>query len=363
MKLGEIARALSATLSGNPEIEIRRVVHPLDAKGPGDLVLALSKEAATINGVRGGAIVIRPDTEKPTDGRGILVFDGHERMALALLTRLLDPGPARFAPAIHPTAVVAPDARMGAGVTVGPNAVVGAGTRIGDRTIILANVSIGADVVIGDTCTMHPGVVIGDRVQIGDRVIIQSNAVIGSDGFSFLPVRNPDGSSGPEARPVRIHSLGTVIIGDDVEIGAGTTIDRATLRATRIGSGTKIDNLVQIGHNVSIGENCIICGAVGIAGSVTVGDRAILGGAAGIADHLTIGPDSIVGPMAGVGRNVLPEEVVFGMPALPRGVFMERHLQVGRLKGLRQQVTELSQRLEALEKGGSDAGKDLGSDR
>ena len=133
----------------------------------------------------------------------MIVFAGQERMALALLTRLLDPGPARAGPAVHGTAVVSPDARLGAGVTVGAHAVIGARVRIGDRTAILANVNIGADAIIGEGCTFHPGVVIGDRVEIGNRVIIQANAVLGSDGFSFMPVRNPDGSSGPEARPVR----------------------------------------------------------------------------------------------------------------------------------------------------------------
>jgi UDP-3-O-[3-hydroxymyristoyl] glucosamine N-acyltransferase len=187
---------------------------------------------------------------------------------------------------------------------------------------------------------------------------VQPNAVVGSDGFSFIPVRSPDGSRGPDVKPVRIHSVGTVIIGDDVEIGAGTTIDRATLRATRIGSGTKIDNLVQIGHNVTIGENCIICGNVGISGSATIGDRVILGGASGVADHVTVGRDAVVGAMSGVTRDVAPEEIMFGTPAVARPLFIERHMQIGRLKTLRNQVQELSDRLQALEKAVRGASKD-----
>jgi UDP-3-O-[3-hydroxymyristoyl] glucosamine N-acyltransferase len=192
--------------------------------------------------------------------------------------------------------------------------------------------------------------VIADRCVIGDRVIIQPNVVIGSDGFSFIPVRNPDGSRGPDTKPVRIHSVGTVIVGDDVEIGAGTTIDRATLRATRIGSGTKIDNLVQIGHNVSIGESCLICGVVGIGGSVTIGDRTIIGGAAGIADHVNVGADVVVGAMAGISRDVPNEVTMFGAPAVPMALYIERQMQIGRLKGLRGQVNDLKDRVAALEK-------------
>jgi UDP-3-O-[3-hydroxymyristoyl] glucosamine N-acyltransferase len=352
MKLSEVARALSATVIGNPDLDVRRVVHPLDAEGPGDLAMALSKEAlAAGGGEKAGAVLIGPNTTPPADGRSVIVCSGHERLALSILTALFDPGPAHAA-GIHPTAVIAPDAFLGPKVAIGANVVVGPRTTIGGRTVILPNVTIGADTTIGDDCVIHPLVMIGDRVQIGDRVIIHGTTAIGADGFSFIPVRNPDGSPGPGTMPTRIHSLGTVIIGDDVEIGAGTTIDRATLRATRIGRGTKIDNQVQIGHNVIIGESCLICGVVGIGGSVEIGDRTILGGAVGVTDHVKIGSEAVILAMAGVTRDVPDGAIMFGVPAIPVARYNERQMQLGRLKSLRGQVKELKNRLDALEKGG-----------
>jgi len=180
-------------------------------------------------------------------------------------------------------------------------------------------------------------------------VIIHPNAVIGADGFSFIPVRNPDGSPGAEGMPARIHSLGTVIIGDDVEIGAATTIDRATLRATTIGRGTKIDNQVQIAHNVTIGEGCLICGQAGIAGSVVIGDRVLVAAGAGISDHVTIGEDAAVGAQAGVPGNVRAGVSVLGSPAVPIDEWLERYRRVLRLKTLSRKVEDLKQRIEALE--------------
>jgi UDP-3-O-[3-hydroxymyristoyl] glucosamine N-acyltransferase len=279
----------------------------------------------------------------------VVVYSGHERVALAVLTALFDRGPAR-PDGIHPSAVVAPDARIGPSVTLGAHVVVGPASRVGEGTSVLANVTIGAGVSIGARCTIHPGVVIGDRVAIGDRVIVHPNAVIGADGFSFLPVRNPDGSQGAAGMPARIHSLGTVIIGDDVEIGASTTIDRATLRATRIGRGTKIDNQVQIAHNVVIGESCLICGQVGIAGSATIGDRVLIAAGCGLSDHVTVGSDSVVMAMSGVGMDVKPGTAVLGIPAVDPDVWKQRYLQVGRLKRLYAQVGDLKARLDALEK-------------
>jgi UDP-3-O-[3-hydroxymyristoyl] glucosamine N-acyltransferase len=181
-------------------------------------------------------------------------------------------------------------------------------------------------------------------------VQISANSVIGADGFSFIPVRNPDGSRNPIDTPLRIHSLGTVVIADDVEIGAGTTIDRGTLRDTRIGRGTKIDNQVQIAHNVVIGEGSLICGMVGIAGSVVVGSRVLIGAAAGIADHVTIGDDATVGAGSGLASNVAAGTVFSGLPAGPHARTLERYMNVGRLRSLYPKVDDMRERLEALEK-------------
>jgi UDP-3-O-[3-hydroxymyristoyl] glucosamine N-acyltransferase len=351
MKVSDIARALPAEVIGDAALDIRRVVHPADAEGPGDLAVALSKEAlAAVADSAAGALLVPAGAPRLPQARTVLVYSGDVRLAMATVTALFDRGPAH-GEGVHASAVIAADAVIGAGASIGPHAVVGGQSTVGEGTIILANVTIGAGVAIGRNCVIHPGAAIGDRVVIGDRVTIFANAVIGADGFGFIPVGGRDGLEGGEAMPTRIHSLGTVIVGDDVEIGAGTTVDRATLRQTRIGRGTKIDNQVQIGHNVVIGESCVICGLAGIAGSVVVGDRVVLAAGVGIADHVTIGSDAVIGAMSGVARSVKAGTTVFGIPAAAREVWLERHANTARLKVLYPKVDDLQRRVEALEKG------------
>ena len=349
MKLSEIAQALSAEVIGNAAIDIQRVVHPLDAAGPTDLAVALSREAlSTANGVEVGAVLIPADAPRPASGLTLLVYAGDERQAIATLTAMFRADPEHDA-GVHPTAVVAADARLGDGVNLGPHAAIGRRAAIGNRTTVLANATVGADAVIGEDCILHPGVVVGDRVKLGNRVIVQANAVIGSDGFGFIPIRDRT-ADGSGTVPQRIHSLGTVVIGDDVEIGAGTTIDRATLRQTRIGAGTKIDNQVQIGHNVTLGASCLICGFVGIAGSSVIGDGVMIGAGAGLSDHVRVGAGASIGAMSGVATNIPAGVVVSGIPANRHGKTLERYSAIIRLKGLFAEVEALRQRLGDLEK-------------
>jgi UDP-3-O-[3-hydroxymyristoyl] glucosamine N-acyltransferase len=349
MKLAAIAKALSGELSGDADLEIRRIVHPGDATGSHDLALALTSEAvAALDDCRAGAAVVSDPDTKPPEGFSLIRYDGHERIAVAILTSMYDRGPVRTAGA-HATASVSDDSVLGADVSVGANAVIGSRSTVGDRSIVLPNVTIGADVEIGADCVIHPGTVIGDRVEIGDRVIIHGNAVIGADGFSFIPAMRGKAPDGADQPPIRIHSLGTVVIEDDVEIGAGVTIDRATLRQTRIGKATKIDNQVQIAHNTVIGQSCLICGMVGIAGSATIGDRVTLAAGTGISDHVTVGSDVTVAPMAGVASNIASDTVVGGIPAVPVDKMLERLANVGRLKMYFSRVTDLVKRVAALE--------------
>ncbi len=351
MTLSDIAQALSAETAGDGNLEIERIVHPADAEKPGDLAIALSAEAlAALAASRAKAALVPAGTPPPGEGIATIAYGGKERVAISILTALFDKGPAHAA-GIHPGAMVAADATIGEGVDIGPLSVVGAGSAIGAGTTLLAQVTIGAGVTIGRDCLLHPGVRIGDRVRLGDRVVIHANAVVGADGFSFIPVSNPDGSRNGIDMPKRTHSLGTVVVGDDVEIGAGTTIDRATLRATRIGRGTKIDNQVQIAHNVTIGENCLICGMAGIAGSAVIGDRVVLASSVGIADHVTVGDGATIAATSGVAANVPPGQVFSGTPATRHDISVERYMNVGRLKALYPKVEDLKKRLEALEKG------------
>ena len=278
MRTKDIAEAIAGRLDGDGAIEVDRLVHPARAERPTDLALAISADAAAaLAQSKAQAAVISAKNPAPSGALRAVIFVDETRLSLAKLTALFDPGPAHD-PGIHPTAIVAADAELGAGVSVGAYAVVGARSRIGAGTTIMPHVTIGADVTIGARGLFHSGVRIGDRISIGDRVIVHANAVIGSDGFSFAPDMTSPIAFTSEVTLMRIHSLGSVAIGDDVEIGASTTIDRATLETTRIGHGTKIDNHVHIGHNVSIGETCVICGMVGISGSVIIGNRVRLGG-------------------------------------------------------------------------------------
>jgi UDP-3-O-[3-hydroxymyristoyl] glucosamine N-acyltransferase len=345
----DIAQALSGRLEGDGAIKIERLVHPDRADRPTDLALAMSGSAAqALARSKAVAAVVCAGNRPPAGPLKAVIEVDEPRMALAALTSLFDPGPARDV-GIHATAVVAPDAELGAGASVGPFAVVGPRSRIGPGTVILPHVTIGADVTIGANGLIHAGVRIGDRVEIGDCVIIHANTVIGSDGFSYAPDLNSPMAFVRGVKVTRVHSLGNVVIGDDVEIGACTTIDRSTIESTRIGAGTKIDNHVHIGHNVAIGESCIVAGMVGISGSVTIGDRVRLGGGVGIGDHVRIGDQAVVAAGSGVGSNVAPGTFVSGYPALPHQRTMEHLQYLGRQKRLHGKVDEIGLRLAALE--------------
>jgi len=255
----DIAQALSARIEGDGAIEIDRLVHPAQAERPSDLAFAMSSDAAAaLSRSKAQAVVVSAKQPMPSGFRAVIAAD-ETRMALAKLTALFAPRP-DGAEGIHPAAVIAPDAVLGEGVRIGAFAYIGARSKIGAGTAILPHVTVGSDVSIGKEGLFHPGVRIGDHVVIGDRVIVHANAVIGSDGFSFAPDLNSPMGFKPGVVVTRIHSLGNVAIGDDVEIGACSTIDRSTLETTRIGRGTKIDNHVHIGHNVVIGESCIVAG-------------------------------------------------------------------------------------------------------
>jgi UDP-3-O-[3-hydroxymyristoyl] glucosamine N-acyltransferase len=355
----DIAQALSGRLEGDGALRIERLVHPVQAERPSDLALAVSAEAAAalVNSAA-QAIVISAERPAPAGSFKAVIAIAESRLAVAQLTALFDPGPARTE-GVHPTAVVAPDASLGEGVSIGAYTVVGPRARIGEGTVILPHVTIGGDAVLGAHCLIHAGVRIGDRVKIGARTIIHANAVIGADGFSFAPDMTSPVAFKPGLVITRIHSLGNVEIGDDVEIGACTTIDRSTIETTRIGKGTKIDNHVHIGHNVAIGESCIVCGMVGISGSVKIGDRVRLAGGVGIGDHIRIGDEAVVAAGSGVGMNVPAGAFVSGYPALPHQRSLENLQYLGRQKRLHGKVDDISKRLDALEgsvrKGGGSA--------
>jgi UDP-3-O-[3-hydroxymyristoyl] glucosamine N-acyltransferase len=351
MILRDIAAALSAPVEGDDSIEIARIADPAHASGRSDLALAMTRESipALAHTKARAVVVALKATAEAIEGFDAVIKIEHPRHALAVLTRLFD-RPVDRGSGIHPSAVVAPDAQIGEGVSIGPLSVVGARSRVGAGTAILAHVTIGADVVIGRDCLLHPGTRVGDRVVMGDRVILQHNVSLGADGFSYAAPAPGERTAGREMGALpRINSLGTVIIGDDVEIGANSAVDRATLDATRIGRNTKIDNLVQIGHNAVIGENCLICGMVGISGSVLIKDRVMLAGGVGVADHVTIESDAMIAAGSGVVSDVPAKGEMFGYPAMPRKRAFEQIKYLARARALFTEFGELRKRIAALE--------------
>lgn len=354
--LGWLASELGGELLGNPAIEIRRVVHPSYAESEHDLALVYSASVAPIvkeRAVQTALVPLSPDV--PGIPNQIKVK--RPRVSLAHLLEIFARPP--FVPAgIHPTAFIDPTAEVALDVIIGPMCSVGPNTKIGSGTKLVAGVHIGAGAEIGSACLFFSGVCIGDRVRIGNRVTLKTNAAIGNDGFSFQTVEpgsaevtRQTGKVQPtDSRILRINSVGTVVIGDDVEVGACACIDRATLHETRIGNGTKIDNLVQIAHNVQIGENCVVVSLAGVAGSATVGNRVVIAAQAGIPDHMTVGDDSVIMPQAGVAGNLPAKSYVGGSPAVPRKQFINDLMQVKRIKGLGRKIKALEERLGDLEK-------------
>ncbi len=359
--LGEIASYVGGQLFGDASVRIKRVIHPALVQDDTDLALVLSPGAASL--LASGKIsnaVLPEEVEVRLTPNQIVVK--RPRLVLARLLELFD-RPVHVAPGMHPSAVIDSSATIGQNVSIGPFCWVGPNSKIADHCRLVAHVSIGADVTIGEQTLLHAGVTIGDRCQIGNRVIIQPNAAIGGDGFAYV---TPEPGSIESARAtgevrsfntelVRINSIGNVVIEDEVEIGAGTCIDRGSLGETRIGRGSKLDNLVQVGHNVTIGTNCLIVAQVGLGGSSKVGHRAVVGGQAGLPDHLTIGDDALVHPQAGITSDVRPKSIIIGSPAEPKLRFLEQQLQIRRLpkisrelKELKQQVAVLTEKLKSL---------------
>ena len=281
------------------------------------------------------------------------IFAGHGRYAMADLTTLMDRG-AEIAPGVHPTAVIDPTAEIGDGAAIAPFVVIGPRAKIGPGARLGPHVSIGRDTVIGANVRLDAGVRIAHEITIGDNFIAHSGVVLGADGLSFVPPEGLDievtrrtlGEGhkiwpGGPAPWRRVHSLGTVEIGDDVEFGANSSADRGTIRATKVGRGTKIDAQVHLGHNVVVGEDCLLCSGVGIAGSTRVGNRCVLAGQVGVNDNITIGDDVIAAGASKIYTNVPSGRVIMGSPAVKMDTNIETYKALRRLPRLIKQVAEL----------------------
>ncbi|MBK1635625.1 UDP-3-O-(3-hydroxymyristoyl)glucosamine N-acyltransferase [Rhodovulum adriaticum] len=348
----QIATALGARVEGDAGLTVQRAAEPAQADAQ---ALALAMDPKYAEGLAQGAAraaILWDGADWQALGLRAAIFVPRPRYAMSGLTRLMDPGP-EIAPGIHPTAVIDPTAQIGPGAAIGPFVVIGARVVIGQGARIAAHASVAEDARIGDDALILQGVRIGARVRIGHRFIAQPGAVVGSDGFSFVTleksavenVRESLGDTGDAAKQgwTRIHSLGAVSIGDDVELGANCCIDRGTIRDTVIGSGTKLDNLVHVGHNVRIGRDCLLCGQVGIAGSSRIGDRVVFAGQVGVNDNIFVGDDVIAGGATKIFSNAPAGRVLLGYPAMR----MDTHVEV--YKGLRR-LPRLFAQVAALQK-------------
>jgi UDP-3-O-[3-hydroxymyristoyl] glucosamine N-acyltransferase len=330
MKLREIAAALGCALGGDGEVEITGVAALEDATAGTLTFLADPRHAAKL-GTTGAAAVVLATDAADVGIPSLRAPDPY--VAFVRAVELLHPR-RRPAPGVHPSAVIAASARLGPGAAVGPHVVVGERATLGREAVLHAGVAIYDDVTIGDDFTAHASVVVREGVRIGDRVILHAGAVVGSDGFGYLPL--PEGNR-------KIPQVGTVVLEDDVEIGANTTVDRAALGATVVGRGTKIDNLVMVGHGCRIGAHCLLAGHVGLAGGTIVGARVLMGGQAGSAGHLTIGDGAQIGAQAGMHQDVPAGAMYSGYPAMEAKRWRRVTVSMPRLP-------ELFRRLRRVEK-------------
>lgn len=314
-------------------------VNTLAEAAPGELsFLSSDQYLADFATTRAAAVLVQKRVKLPAGhGKRVMVVDDADLALGKVLERLAPPVPRPVG--IDPQAHIAPTAQLGENAAVGHQATIGQRSIIGANCVIHAGVFIGDDVVVGEGCEIFPNVVIRERITIGNRVVIHAGSVLGSDGFGY----RWDGT-----RHVKIPQIGTVVIEDDVEIGSCTCIDRAKFGSTRIGRGTKIDNLVQIAHNVVTGQHCMIVGQTGIAGSTTLGNGVVLGGQTAVKDHITIGDGAIAAACSAIMGDVEPRSIISGVPAFPHRQSLREQAAFRRLPDLVVQVRKLEEEIAKL---------------
>jgi len=337
LAVSELAAHVGGVAYGNGNVLIQRVAS-LDSAGAGDIAYVEdAKYFAAANSSAASCLLV-PAGAKVDNSCRIEVKS--PKLAFALIAELLHPAKKRD-PLIHPTAVIADSAQLAPGVYLGPHVVVGAFASIGADTRLEGGVVIGEHVVVGRACVLHPNVVLYDGVTVGDRVIMHAGVCVGADGFGYVR-----GDMGYHKFP----QIGTAVIEDEVELGAYTCIDRGALGRTRIGRGTKLDNLVHVGHNCDIGERVVIAAQTGISGSVVIEDDCVIGGQVGFGDHIHVQKGAVIGSKAGVlpGKIVRPG-VWWGIPIQPLDEYKRLHAHLGRLPQLREDLKELRERVKELE--------------
>ena len=339
MRVDDIGHLVNGKVEGDMTREISGVA-ALGSASSMDLAFAAGA-GDLAEAVRSGAGCILIPQNASVEGRTTIAVP-QPKLAFILAAEALLP-PARPVLGAHPTSVVMPGASIGNAVSLGPHAVVESGARVGARSVLKAGVSVGEEAEIGEDCVLYHGVTIYPAAHIGNRVILHAGVVIGGDGFGYVLA---------EGEHLKFPQIGSVTIEDDVEIGANTTIDRGSLGGTVIAQGTKIDNLVQIAHNVRIGKHCVIAAQTGISGSVKVGDYCVIGGQVGIGDHVEIEEGACIASKAGIlpGKIVRKRTTVWGIPGRPLDVFKRQFAHLSRLPDLARRVSELEKRVESSKK-------------
>jgi UDP-3-O-[3-hydroxymyristoyl] glucosamine N-acyltransferase len=338
MKLSELAKLTGASVDGGNSIEITGAAGLEDA-GPSDVsFLANPRYTAKVNTTRAAAVYLAEGSQ--TDRAIAVLRTKDPYLAYTRALRLFHPEPS-FAAMIHESAVIDPSSTVAGNARVEAGVVIGSGCEIGEGVHIYPNVTIYEDVTVGKDSIIHSGVVIRERSLLGQRVIIHNNVVVGCDGFGY--------AKDEERHWLKIPQTGRVVIEDDVEIGAGTTIDRASVGESRIRRGTKIDNLVQIGHSCTIGEDSLLCAQVGLAGSSHIGNRVILAGQAGVAGHLTIGDDVVLTAKSATSHDVAAGKVISGIPAFDNKDWLRSTAAFRRLGEMQRKIREIEKKLEAME--------------
>jgi UDP-3-O-[3-hydroxymyristoyl] glucosamine N-acyltransferase len=336
--IAEIAKEVNAEVIGDASIRLTGLA-PAEHAKLGDLTFAENEiYFAKAEQSQAAAILVGNSMPLPAECRKVLLKVANPRIALARALPLFFP-PDACPAEVHPSAVIAPTAKVHATAFVGPNCVIGSGTRIGARSVLMGGNNIGRDTQIGEDVRLFPNVVIYPRAQIGNRVSIHAGTVIGSDGYGYVL---------DQGKHRKILQIGNVVIHDDVEIGANTAIDRGALGSTVIGEGTKLDNLVHVAHNVTIGRHCLITGQVGFAGSTHLGDYVVIAAQSGIADHLKIGNQATIGAKSGVMRDIPDGGKVLGIPAVADKQAKRQMIAVQQLPDLIRRTRELEKQVADL---------------
>ena len=352
MKLAHIAEYLNASTSGDPDLEITGI-STIETAQPGHLTfLSNRRYAKHLETTLASAVILSDPSELPSRLAGIVSGNPYLDFARALD---LFHTPLDIPRGIHPLAVVSDSARIGDDVSIGPFVVIGDNVTLGNRVTILSHSTIYPETSIGNDSFVHSHCVVRERCTLGERVILQNGVVVGSDGFGYAKDAN--------GRWFKIPQTGGVLIEDDVEIGAGSVIDRATLGTTVVRRGAKIDNLVQVGHSSKVGEDTLLCAQVGLAGSSEIGRNVILSGQVGVAGHLRIGDGVIATAQSGIPNSVPDGQVVSGYPAIENRAWLRSSAVFAHLPTLQRQLREMQRRLTAIENGDRESETSENSDQ